>query len=311
MWYFGACFKLDLSKNFAPHVTMPAEPAVESVPEEMDIETVRTRRLAYLQQQDSQNRAAPAMTPIQRIMENEDREKVRLTVDRATIRADMITLFQKDYDQEIDFTVVDHRGDEEIGAGTGVAREVFTSFWKEVYDSILIGHTERVPIVIHDFFKEEWVAIARIICKGYMQRGYFPVRLSSSFICYSIFDNVPDDLIVESSYNYLAADEKDTLKQSIVDFKSCDEEELLDILDRLQCHQQPTAKNMKDIIFQLARQEMITRPHYREVIVKENMTTTSGDHECAIIRLRTLSIASVADHDETLRRNNFDLYAAI
>ena len=52
------------------------------------------------------------------------------------------------------------------------------------------------------------------------------------FICYSIFDNVPDDLIVESFYNYLAADEKDTLRQSIVDFKSCDEEELLDILDR-------------------------------------------------------------------------------
>ena len=44
---------------------------------------------------------------------------------------------------------------------------------------------------------------------------------------------------------------------------------------------------------------------------KANMTTKSGDHDCAIIRLRTLSIASVADHDETVRRNNFDLYAAI
>ena len=115
------------------------------------------------------------MTPIQRIMENEDKEKVR------SIRADMITLFQKDYDQEIDFTIVDHRRDEEIGAGTGVAREVFTSFWKKVYDSVLIGHIERVPIVQHDFFKEEWAAVARIICKGYMQCGYFPMRLSSAF----------------------------------------------------------------------------------------------------------------------------------
>ena len=131
------------STEAADDVTMPAEP----VPEEMDIETVRTRRLAYLQQQDSQNRAAAAMTPIQRIMENEDKEKIRLTVHRATIRADMITLFKKDYDQEIDFTIVDHRGDEEIGAGTGVTREVFTSFWKYVYDSLLIGHIERVPIV--------------------------------------------------------------------------------------------------------------------------------------------------------------------
>ena len=36
----------------------------------------------------------------------------------------------------------------------------------------------------------------------------------------------------------------------------------------------------------------------------------AGPCKRANIRLRTQSIASVADHDETLRRNNFDLDAA-
>ena len=40
------------------------------------------------------------------------------------------------------------------------------------------------------------------------------------------------------------------------------------------------------------------------------MTTTSGDHDFAIIRLRTLGIASADDHDKTQRRKIFDLYAA-
>ena len=112
--------------------------------------------------------------------------------------------------------------------------------------------------------------------QNYLQRLHAVWLLSHEivkciFICYSIFDNVPDDLIVESFYNYPAADEKDTLKQSIVDFKSCDEEELLDIL-RSQCHQQPTAKNMKDIIFQLARQEMITLPHLMAYALRPDLS---------------------------------------
>lgn len=52
----------------------------------------------------------------------------------------MILYILKDHlTQKISFKYINPRGTEEKGEGDGVARDVFTTFWQEVSDSLLIG----------------------------------------------------------------------------------------------------------------------------------------------------------------------------
>ena len=58
--------------------------------------------------------------------------------------------------------IIDLQGNEKIGVGNGVPRDVYTSFWKEVANSLLIGETERVPYMRHDLFKYGWETIGKL-----------------------------------------------------------------------------------------------------------------------------------------------------
>ncbi len=85
--------------------------------------------------------------------------------------------------QDIEIIVIDARGVEEVGRGFGVLRDVFSLFWKEAYVSLFIGENECVPFVRHDYQREEWVAVGRILVKGYLTCQYLPVRmLAKSFV---------------------------------------------------------------------------------------------------------------------------------
>ena len=50
----------------------------------------------------------------------------------------------------IKYVFIDACGKEEIGCGDGVARDIYSSFWTDVLNSLLIGEKERVPFVRHD-----------------------------------------------------------------------------------------------------------------------------------------------------------------
>ena len=51
---------------------------------------------------------------------------------------------------------IDARGNEEIGEGSGVNRDVYATSWQEKKDSYLIGEEQRVPFVPHDMFEVQW-----------------------------------------------------------------------------------------------------------------------------------------------------------
>ena len=55
----------------------------------------------------------------------------------------------------IDFKVINEKGDYEQGVGVRVICEVYTLFWSEFSISMTIGERERVPFVRHDHFVEE------------------------------------------------------------------------------------------------------------------------------------------------------------
>eukprot|EP00794_Sanderia_malayensis_P020779 gene20779-22807_t len=242
-----------------------------SANDDVDLDVLRQRRISFLEQQQSSPSISTAVgagteeqdeqnTEIENILPSEE-EKVDLNVHRSTLRQDMIKLFMQDYYKKVNFIVYNGNGDVEPGVGDGVARDVYASFWKEVADSLLIGQAHRLPYVRHDLYVQEWEAVGRILHLAYSQYSYFPLILSSAFVCFILFDMVPQDILLESFYLYLAPDESDTLKQSIQDFDTCDEDELMDVLDRFKCRRQVKASNIKEIVLELATQELIQKPH--------------------------------------------------
>ena len=145
-----------------------------------------------------------------------------------------------------------------------MARDVYSSFWIESTDSYFIGEKERVPFVRHDLFKNEWKAISDILMKGYYDVGYFPFMISKAFLVYSIYGEVDEEILVDSFLNYICEEERETVQNVLaIDARESvfQSEDFLDILDWFKCRSKFTKCNARNIIIELAKQELIQKPH--------------------------------------------------
>ena len=86
---------------------------------------------------------------------------------------------------------------------SGVSRDVYSTYWNEASESTLISVQERVPFVLHDMYKAEWRAIGKIILKGFLDTGYFPIVLSKAFVYYCLFGEVSDVELLSSFFKLL------------------------------------------------------------------------------------------------------------
>ena len=197
--------------------------------------------------------------------ENTVKTKMKtVCIHRLKIKEDMINAFKKiNCDDDICYEVIDPRGQREEGIGVGVERDLYTCFWGEVLDSLCIGSTERVPFVRHDLYFEEWEAIGKILCKGFLDAAYFPIQLSQAFLIYVLFGTVPNDQIIDSFFNYLAPMERTIVESALKGIPATiyDEEDFLDVLDRFNCRTRITPLNVYGIILELAQQELIQKPY--------------------------------------------------
>ena len=191
-----------------------------------------------------------------------------IAINRHNVLADMIIAFK---DESIllcclEIVFIDEAGDIENGRGSGVKREALSIFWREFYNSLATGASEKVPAIRHDYQQSEWKSIARILVAGFINFGYFPVTLSSAFIASCLFseDAIPKDWLVESFHQYISKDESDTLKRSISD--ECPDpsldEDVADVLSSYKCRRVIKKSSMPKIIEELAHQEIIQRPKY-------------------------------------------------
>lgn len=114
------------------------------------------------------------------------------------------------------FIFIDPRGNEELGTGEGVTREVYSTFWSEIANGFLIGKKERVPYVRYDLYTREWESIGKILVKGYIDVNYFPPMISRTFMSYCLFDEATCEDLLASFSQFIAQYERDLMK-SILD----------------------------------------------------------------------------------------------
>ncbi|XP_078381409.1 uncharacterized protein LOC144664170 [Oculina patagonica] len=163
----------------------------------------------------------------------------------------------------INFRIINERGDLEPGVGIGVNCEVYSLFWSQFSISMTIGERERVPFVRHDHFVKEWEAVGRILVKGYETVSYFPTFLSKAFVCYCLFGNqVPDNLFIDSFTKYLSPVEEELILDVMRKNELPDEgDEFSDFLERFQCRRMVNSGNLNKVILEIAKQELVQKPH--------------------------------------------------
>lgn len=193
-----------------------------------------------------------------------------LKIHRLNVKQDMISAFKDPsiMDCKLTFVFIDARGIEEKGSGVGVERDALSLFWKDVYDSLLIGENERVPCIRHDYSRSDWEAVARILVKGFRTCQYLPLLLSKTYLSYVLFGepSVTDVNLIQSFMQYISTDERRIIDKCLseeMDFENEDEsDELLDVLKVFDCRSRVTKENVKVVIKEIAHKEIIQKPQY-------------------------------------------------
>ena len=156
------------------------------------------------------------------------------------------------------------RGEEEAGRGIGVMRDILIQFWHEVYNALTIGASERSPIIRHDMQKDEWQALARVILYGFSTLNYFPLRMSPVIISTCLFGEeiLSRQFLLEAFRKYVTSEDQKVFDACLSDECDVNDEDIIDFLTAWKCCRVPTKDNIKDIIFELAHQELVQKPRY-------------------------------------------------
>ena len=171
--------------------------------------------------------------------------------------------FQPNVQDEIIYTIIDPQGNVESGVGSEVSRDVYSLFWVEVSDSYVTGTDQRVPFVRHDLYIPEWEAIGRILIKGYLDFGYFPIVLSYCFVHYCLYGEVDEEELIKGFLKYLSSDERSVIEEAL----KCDLEdvyfsdEFIEIMEQFKCRSLFSKNNVKEVIVELSKQELYQKPH--------------------------------------------------
>ena len=185
---------------------------------------------------------------------------------RALLKDDVISIFKEPgiLHKNIDATFIGYNGREEAGQGDGVFRDAITAFWNQFFNSLAVGAQEKIPAIRHDYKKVEWEAIARILVYGFFKDRYFPLSLSVGFLIVCLFGegSVSEEFLLTSFRQYISDDERETFDKCFEDDFMANDEEVIDFLTTYKCFRSQSKENIKQILFEIAHQEIIQKPKY-------------------------------------------------
>ena len=189
-----------------------------------------------------------------------------IKVHRSHLRGDMLEIFSDPsiLKFSLNAIIINQLGHEEAGQGSGVLREVFSLFWKDFYESHMLGETERVPYIRHDFNRERWEAVGRILVKGYTDSQYFPHKISKAFLAACLFGerSISCEMLQDSFKRYVSHSEASLIEGCFANSIACDSTARLDFLSVFDCKRSVTPGNVTEIMREVAHKETVQKPQY-------------------------------------------------
>ena len=203
-------------------------------------------------------------------------KQFHVAVHRGHAFYDMKKFFKDNTDinprvDEIQLSLILPNGDIERAEDSGgVTRDVITEFWQDFYECCTLGSELKVPTLRHDFEKEDWSAVARMLTFGWTVEKMLPDQLAPSFLnaCFNGVNSetYENDVILQEYCQFLSSTEKDLITKALNSFEEVDFDDLLDFFSNHDCKVRVTKENLKTILMQIADKELNQEPAFvREV----------------------------------------------
>ncbi|XP_062399900.1 uncharacterized protein LOC134089473 [Sardina pilchardus] len=193
-----------------------------------------------------------------------ERIKKILVVHRGQILRELISHFCDESimldDVYIQVVLPNGRLEKAVDEG-GVLRDVLTEFWQDFYEQCTLGNAFKVPFLRHDFGKQQWESIGRIILLGWRKEKYLPIKMAPVILEQAALGCVTSNL-VDIFLRYVTESERMVFQSCRSDFESVDQEELLEVMDLHSCRRVPTADNFEQLLEELAHQKLIQEPAF-------------------------------------------------
>ena len=185
------------------------------------------------------------------------------TVDRAMIFESVVEVFKKDgVEDEFPLRVM-FKGERGIDVG-GVYRDMLSAFWKDAFVKMFDGGCLLSPVVHPDTDLSILPVIGKIVSHGYLSSSFLPVKMAFPGLASLLLqtNEVSEEILLTTFTNMVSVVEAVTLSQAFteVEFSEDLQMRIASILGRFGCRQLPTAKNVRQLVIQVARFEFITKP---------------------------------------------------
>ena len=104
-------------------------------------------------------------------------DEIVVEIHRTNLKNDVINAFiSVKINQKVKFKIYDQTGKLEEGIGIGVDRNVYSSVWLELMDSLFVGSNERVPYVRQYLYLEKWETLGNLLLHGFTPCSYFSIQ---------------------------------------------------------------------------------------------------------------------------------------
>lgn len=172
---------------------------------------------------------------------------------------------------------------------SGVTRELFSIFFREVKDAYFEGCTQMAPRVDPQTCDSDgtlFATLGRIASHCFVVTGIFPIFIAQASVHSALLPSepVPEQVLMTSFMKYVDDFEREPL-QKLLDGKELNEEEhdiVVCVLSRCQCFQIPNITNIRDIVISMSLSELVCRPAHALQAFARGMTAAHPDLWCAL-----------------------------
>lgn len=147
---------------------------------------------------------------------------------------------------------------------------MYSAFWNEAYLKYFDGESLLVPALHPNAELAVFPILGTIISHGFMVSGFLPIRIAFPVLAAVLCGTdvkVPDVILVESFVDYLSSYESSLLREAVQSariqqeaFSSQMVTKLISILSRLGCTEIPNPANIKMLIVNIAKHQLIAKP---------------------------------------------------
>lgn len=197
------------------------------------------------------------MTKRQEALDKISGDDTFITVTRDNIVRDLLDTYKNVSDITNTHVKVSFVG--EASVGSGVSTEAYTLFWDTLL-SQAEGDSECTLPNDMSLSEEDYVSMGKIITHQFIQFGTFPIRINQTSTQHMLFGKADDSCKIASFLRLFPPKERDCLSCALSGHMPFPTDEVVDILEDFKgIRQMPSPSNIRDILLQVATNELITK----------------------------------------------------